>query len=511
MENEQTFENTNKENNEEVNNNGKEKRRKTFVLDTNVIIHNPNSLFEFEDNRVVLPMKVIEELDKFKTFKDEKGMIVRSVTRTIDDFREKGNLKKGVLLEGGGILQIVANYLPEYKLDSDFDIVYDEEFELMDTSIPDNEIILTALKLQRQKKEKVIFISKDLNSRIKASALGIHVMNYTEKYNIKIEEHYTGHMKLKLESDQIGQIFSEKEGLPIDNFDEDIKEKIYANMYLTVEDIYDENHTAVAKYVKKYNGLKPIKEYNSVWDIEPRNREQNFAFDALMDPKVSLVTLVGRAGTGKTLLALASGLKQVSDDHIYDKLLVARPVIPMGKDIGYLPGSKDEKLHFWMQPIFDNLRFILQQHTSTKYNQKDHHKKKSDNNQHQNDNDKNNNGKPGSEDPDNAIQYLMDSGQLELEALTYIRGRTIPKIYLIVDEAQNLTPHEVKTIISRAGEGTKVVLTGDPYQIDNPYLDASSNGLIQTIEKFKGESVHSQIMFMKSERSKLASLATKLL
>ncbi len=481
--------NENKDHNGTNNSNSEKKeiKRKSFVLDTNVLIHDPNALFEFDDNRVVLPMKVIEELDKFKSFKDEKGLIVRTVTRTLDKLRDIGKLKKGVLLDNGGIIQIVVNYLPEYNPDYDFYTETNEDFELMDTSIPDNEIILTALKLQRKNKEKVIFVSKDLNSRIKASALGIETQDY-EKEKVEIEKLYTGYMKFNVNTDII-DILYEKKFMAINDIKEAQNKKMYPNTFVMLEDKIRVGHTSLCRYIEKEDVIKPIKQINFIWGVEPKNKEQDFAFDALLDDRISLVTLIGRAGTGKTLLALTSGLKKVIDEKLYSKLVVSRPIIPMGKDIGYLPGSKDEKLYFWMQPIFDNLRFIFSSHSISKH------------------------GNKSGENPDtdSDIQFFRDKHIIELEALTYIRGRTLPKQFLIIDEAQNLTPHEVKTIISRAGEGTKVVMTGDPYQIDNPYLDSNSNGLIYTIEKFKNQEVHAHIKLEKSERSYLASLAAELM
>ncbi len=478
-------------------------KRKTFVLDTNVLIHDPMSIYAFEDNRVVLPMKVIEELDKFKGIRDDKGANVREVTRRLDAMGKVGKLKKGVMMENGGIIQIVANYLPDYQSETESDEDY-EDFELMDTSVPDNEIILTALKLQKQNKEKVIFISKDLNSRIKASALGIDVMDY-DKQKVPFEKLYTGYVKVNVSAELITEMYNDnltKDKLP------PLEEgyELHPNTFFTLEDNMTEGHTSLGRYIKKLNKVVPIidfKQRRDIWGIKPLNREQQFAFDALLDDSILLVTLIGQAGTGKTLLALAAGLQKTIDEKVFSKVLVSRPIIPMGKDIGYLPGTKDEKLRFWMQPIFDNLQFIFSAHK--------HHKGKKD--KDKDINDKSNMTKDEIEtDIEESITFFIKQKRfIELEALTYIRGRSLPKQYLIVDEAQNLTPHEIKTIISRAGEGTKIVLTGDPYQIDNPYLDSSSNGLIYTIDKFKSQEIHAHIRLTRSERSTLASLAAKLL
>jgi PhoH-like ATPase len=467
-------------------NNKKETKRKTFVLDTNVLIHDPQSLFSFSDNRVVLPMKVIEELDKFKTYKDEKGQSVREVTRKLDQLRKTGKINKGVSLPNGGLLQIITNYLPESQPDYDIGSGEIEEVDLMDTSISDNEIILTALKLQRKHKEKVIFVSKDLNSRIKASALGIESQDY-EKLKVVLEDLYTGFVKVIVNTQTINS-FYENRKISVNNIENLSMDKLNPNTFIMLEDKLNPSHTGLGRYLKPGGIIVPVYDIRQdVWGIKPLNKEQRLAFDILLDDSILLVTLVGQAGTGKTLLTLAAGLQKTIETKVFSKIVVSRPIVPMGKDIGYLPGTKDEKIQLWMQPIFDNLRFIFNAHHTKKYKDK------------------------ADSDPDSEINYLRDKNLLELEALTYIRGRTLPKQFLIVDEAQNLTPHEVKTIISRAGEGTKVVLTGDPYQIDNPYLDSNSNGLIYTIDKFKGQEIHAHITLTKSERSSLASLAAELL
>jgi PhoH-like ATPase len=431
-------------------------------------------------------MKVIEELDKFKSYKDERGQSVREVTRKIDKLRKTGKIRKGVVLPNGGLLQIITNYLPESTPDYDIGMEDVHEFDLMDTSVSDNEIILTALKLQRKNKEKVIFVSKDLNSRIKASALGIETQDY-EKLKVVIEELYTGFTKIKTDTQIINTLYNDKK-IEINKIDGISKDNLNPNTFILLEDKINPSHRGLGRYLQPGGIIVPIYDIkHNIWGINPLNIEQKFAFDILLDDSILLVTLVGQAGTGKTLLTLAAGLQKTVEEGVFSKIVVSRPIVPMGKDIGYLPGTKDEKIQLWMQPIFDNLRFIFNAYHTKK------HKDKSNS------------------DPDSEINYLKDKNLLELEALTYIRGRTLPKQYLIVDEAQNLTPHEVKTIISRAGEGTKVVLTGDPYQIDNPYLDSNSNGLIYTIDKFKGQEVHAHITLTKSERSPLASLAAELL
>ncbi len=481
-----------KDNNSNGKNNG-EKRRKTFVLDTNVLIHDPGSLYEFEDNRIVLPMKVIEELDKFKSYKDEKGRNVREVIRQIDKLRKLGTFDRGTRLPKDGILQIISNYLPENT--PDFHLGYDDvpESDFIDTGIADNEIILTALKLRNKRKEPVIFVSKDLNSRIKASALGIETQDY-EKMKVVVEDLHKGYVKSTVPAEIINKLYN-KEDVHISDIEDLSEKEMLPNTFIILEDHINTSHRGRGRYVKDKDIITPIYDVNKVWGIEPRSIEQRFAFDILLNDDIKLVTLVGQAGTGKTLLTIAAALQKTTNERVYDKIVVSRPIVPMGKDIGYLPGNKDEKIHLWMQPIFDNLKFIFREKNKGKETGKEKDR-----------------GKDGSlEDPETEINYLIDKGTIELEALTYIRGRSLPNQFLIIDEAQNLTPHEVKTIISRAGEGTKVVLTGDPYQIDNPYLDADSNGLIYAIDKFKNESIHGHITLSRSERSTLASLAAKLL
>ncbi len=468
----------------------REYRRKIFVLDTNVLIHDPQSLYAFEDNKIVLPMKVIEELDKFKSYKDEKGHNVREVIREIDKLRgSKGRLDKGIEIpqrDRNGILQIVSSYLPNYV--PDFYLGYDNvsEFDLMDTGISDNEIILTALKLQKDGEDPVTFVSNDLNSRIKASSLGINVQKYNQKI-VVVNDLYHGYVKVNVSKDIIDRVYK-GEDVHISEIDGTIEEELRPNTFIRLEDSVNENHRGMGRYIKNNDSITPIYDIkDNIWGIKPKNIEQRFAFDALLNDKIQLVTLIGQAGTGKTLLALAAALKKTSDENVFNKIVVSRPIIPMGKDIGYMPGGKDEKLHLWMQPIFDNLRFIFSAKSSGKNKDK------------------------SAKSIEAQVHNYIDKGVIELEALTYIRGRSLPNQYLIIDEAQNLTHHEIKTIISRAGSNTKVVLTGDPYQIDNPYLDSSNNGLIYAIDKFKNHEIHGHVTLAKSERSELASLATKLL
>ena len=435
---------------------------KSFVLDTNVILHNPKALFSFGDNEVVIPIDVLEELDTFKTENTDKGRSARETARELDRLRAKGSLVKGVPVEEtGGTVRI------EMKSE-----LCGESGLREDTA--DNRILSVARRLKDAGKT-VVFVSKDINGRIKADALGIKAMDF-EKQKVNFDEFYSGWRQVKVPGTRVDAFLNDRSlKLPEGDYQ--------PNEFIVLTDEADEKHTALARFSKKDGsavGLHFAKP--KPWGISARNLEQEMALELLLDDKVKLVTLVGRAGTGKTLLALAVGLEKVLNEHAYEKLLVSRPIMPLGKDIGFLPGTKDEKLEEWMNPIFDNLKYLM----TTRRMEK-------------------------GVSLDKLIQKLIDGRLVELEALTYIRGRSIPRQFLIVDEAQNLTPHEVKTIISRVGEGTKMVMTGDPYQIDNPYLDSASNGLTYTAERLKDQELCGHVMLTKSERSTLASIAAEVL
>jgi len=437
--------------------------QKYFVLDTNVLLHNADSISSFSDNVVVLPMSVIEELDRFKSHNNELARNARHVIRHLDQLRTKGHLGKGVEMDNGGTLMI---YHERDLVDHGLDM-----------RVADNRILGVAYTLFQQGK-KVIFVSKDINARLKADALGIEVMDF-EKQKVNFDELFSGNCQFKVSGAQIDELYANKkivvEGCtPV------------PNEFVMLVDEADEKHTALARSSNGGVLVPLIPDYNEAFGLKPRNKEQRMALELLLNPEVLLVTMVGQAGTGKTLLALAAALETTIYFHRYERILVSRPVIPMGKDLGYMPGDKDEKLFHWMQPIFDNLTFLMSAQI-----------RKS--------------GEKHQESVKQKVDKLLQDNIIELEALTYIRGRSIPNQYVIIDEAQNLTPHEVKTIVSRAGEGTKVVLTGDPEQIDNPYLDSSSNGLSYAVERMKGQPLHGHITLRKSERSSLAGAAAEFL
>ena len=437
---------------------------KNFVLDTNVLLYDPQAIFKFQDNCLIIPMTVIEEIDRFKKDMNETGRNARQFSRIVDDLRKMGSLATGVLLDNGGSLRVE---------------MYEESamkglpHELREER-GDNRILAVAIKLKNAG-SSVIFVTKDTNLRIKADTLGLVAEDY-ESDKVDIQDLYTGFVEVERDGATIDRAYGQGWGEPIPG--------LLPNQYVVLRDAGNPLHTAIFRNDVKQGrltSLVKIPPREGIWGITPRNKEQSFALDALLDDSVKLVTLVGKAGTGKTLLAIAAGLQKVAEENVYNRLLVSRPVFPMGKDIGFLPGDIEEKLAPWMQPIFDNVELLLAGHEGEK---RQHSK---------------------------GYRELMNMGILEIEPLTYIRGRSIPNQFLIVDEAQNLTPHEIKTIITRAGEGTKIVLTGDPFQIDNPYVDASSNGLTYVVERFKEQQISGHIFMTKGERSELAELAANLL
>ena len=441
---------------------------KHFVLDTNVLLHNPNALFMFADNEVVIPFDVIEELDKFKNGTDDLGRNARTVIRHLDRLREAGNLSDGVSVkETGGRVRVVL----------------EEDQKLcpgLTANTPDNRIICCAYTLHRQG-NRVVFISKDINARIKSDTLGITTEDF-EAQKVDFDKLFTGWRELKVPASVIDELFAKKQ-VKLDVAD------LVANEFVLFRDEQDDSHTALARAKGEPGMVAPVRHRRGpVFGILPRNLQQTMALDLLLDDSVKLVSLIGSAGTGKTLLAIAAGMTKVLNEQVYQKLLVARPIMPLGRDIGYLPGDKDEKLTAWMQPIFDNMAYLLSNRLGAGDTEHKQHASLSS--------------------VEQRITQLMDSGQVVLEPLTYIRGRSIPHQFMIVDESQNLTPHEVKTIASRVGDGTKLVLTGDATQIDNPYLDSSSNGLSYLVERLKGKNLVGHITLEKSERSELASLVT---
>lgn len=438
--------------------------RKRFILDTNVILFDPQAIYKFTNADVIIPISVIEEMDRFKKDLGENGRNARQFSRFVDVLRLKGAISKGVLLERS------HSYF-HVNLDNDIDALPSQ----LKSDNTDHRILNLALKLQKEKPPRpTILITKDTNLRIKADVLGIPAQDY-EPEKVDIEELFSGIAEYEVSAEAIDTFYAEKK-LPISD------PGLFANQYVLFKDITNPNHSAIARFDKAQGCAIPLlKPSENVWGIYPRNVEQSFGLDCLLNDDIKLVSLVGKAGTGKTLLALAAGLSKTLDDGKYSRLLVSRPIFPMGRDIGYLPGDIEEKLNPWMQPVFDNIEYLLGSGSSN-------HKRAA-----------------------GRAQELINQGMLNIEPLTYIRGRSIPNQFLVVDEAQNLTPHEIKTIITRAGQGTKVVLTGDCYQIDNPYVDSANNGLTHVVERFKNEPIAAHVTLSKGERSELAELAANLL
>jgi PhoH-like ATPase len=437
---------------------------KTYILDTNVLLHDPNSLLNFKENSVVLPIEVIEEIDRFKRESTELGRNARTVSRMLDGFRGDGSLSDGVKLPNGGSLRIAIQKNGH------------DNNGFNDNSV-DNRILSLAAFIQKDhqkehRKGSTVLVSKDINLRIKADAVGLQAEDY-ETDRVFITDLYTGMMDMTLGPDKLATFRANGE-LEING-----GRKYFPNEYCTINDETNPKRTALTKVDATGTKLIPIIDSREgVWGIKPRNREQHFALDALLDDRVKLVTLMGKAGTGKTLLAMAAGLKRTVLDREFRRLIVARPTISMGKELGFLPGSLEEKLAPWMQPIHDALEML------SDLNMGHDHRRSGD---------------------------LMRSGMIMVEALSYIRGRSIANQFMIIDEAQNLTPLEAKTIITRVGFGTKVIFTGDPYQIDNPYVDSASNGFNYVVSRFRDQPIAAHIELQKGERSELAELAANIL
>lgn len=438
--------------------------RKAFILDTNVLLFDPQAITKFGNNDVVIPIVVIEEVDRFKREMSENGRHARQFSRVIDEMRADGELSKGVKLPGGGLLTV--------ELGSHQPLPMELQMEKAD-----NRILALAISLKKeQPKRPVVFVTKDTNLRIKADALGITAEDY-EPSSVEPEQLYSGTVTLSVDAHMVDEFYTQKRLAYKDT------QQLRPNQYIILKDSANPNHTAMGRFSRELDCIVPIfKPVEGLWGIFPKNAEQAFAIDALLNDDIKLVSLVGKAGTGKTLLAIAAGLAKTVDEGVYHRLLVSRPVFPLGKDIGFLPGDIEEKLNPWMQPIYDNIDFLFGQ-----------------------------TGSKGRRGAGKGCQELMNQGLLQIEPLTYIRGRSIPQQYLIVDESQNLTPHEIKTIITRAGDNTKIVLTGDSFQIDNPYVDSANNGLVYLVDRFKDEAISAHITLSKGERSKLSELASNLL
>ena len=435
--------------------------KKIYVIDTSVCLTDASCLTSFANNDIILPLKVLEEIDNHKKRQDSVGVNARETIRKLDSLREKGSLYKGIPLEKGKG-RIYVKLCNKDTIPEDLDL-----------SIPDNEIIGVALNQKEDNPErKVIVVTRDINMRVKCDSLGLITEDFQSNQVLQDTNHiYTGFTEHLIDEPRLDMFYSGKE-----IFIEKEELQLYPNQFVMLVSNQNQKKTGLALF-KGYNS--PLRRINGkhkkgLWGVVPRNKEQIFALELLKDKDIDIITLVGKAGCGKTLLAIAAGLQQVVESEDYKRLVISRPIQPMGRDIGFLPGTMEEKMAPWVAPIQDNLRFLMGNDKVT-------------------------------------LAMYMENGTIEVEALTYIRGRSISNAYIIVDEAQNLTAHELKTILTRVGENTKIVLTGDIEQIDNVYLDETSNGLTHAVEKFKEHSLSGHIILMKGERSKVATLASKIL
>ena len=472
--------------------------KKTYVLDTNVLLSDPNSIFSFEDNDLIIPMAVLEELDHHKSRLDEVGRNARQTSKTLDELRLKGSLVEGVSLQNGATLRIVA---------INPSILTNLPPELLSSKV-DNMIISFMLQLKQEQDRlfnsdettnHAILVTKDINVRIKCDSLGVKCEDYLKmRVTADAEHFYRGVAVVEIEERRVEKFYRDEELLLTS---EEAKDSaLYPNQIVVIKNTGQDGKTtksALAKCVTVDKPLVPIAKIEQAFGLKPRNKEQSFSLDLLFDNNVKLLTLTGPSGTGKTLLAIAAALEQLkgigSPDYAkYEKLIVTRPVQPVGKDIGFLPGTLEEKMEPWISPIRDNVNFLM--------------------------NNRKGNKKRTLVDPAKSrisdeyyLALMQEKGLIEIEAITFIRGRSIPNAYIIIDEAQNLSMHELKTIITRVGDGTKLVLTGDIEQIDNVHVDAFTNGLTYAVEKFKEHSIAGHVNLIKGERSELATLASKIL
>ena len=457
--------------------------KKTYVLDTNVLLSDPTSIFAFDEHNVIIPMVVLEELDRHKSRPDEVGRNARQVTRLLDGLRERGSLVEGVPLKEGGSLKV-----------GKMDIIENIRIEGLEAGKPDNMIIAFAKYHSRS-----TLVSKDINVRVKCDSLGVKCEDYLKmRVADDPQKFFRGVEVLEVTEDVVDAFYRDnKLQLPFEVVN---SHKLYPNQIVVIKYMVEGQtaKSAITKCVDPAGMLVPIARIEHAFGLKPRNKEQTFSLDLLFDEKVKLVTLVGPSGSGKTLLAVAAGLEQLKSlgdpsKTKYDKLIVTRPVQPVGKDIGFLPGTMQEKMEPWIAPVRDNLNFLM----DSRQNRPKKQQRRPDGSKPLND--------------DVYLQLMQERGLIEIEAITFIRGRSIPNAFIVIDEAQNLSMHEQKTIITRVGDGTKIVLTGDIEQIDNVHVDVFTNGLSYAVEKFKDYAISGHVTLIKGERSELATLASKIL
>ncbi len=433
--------------------------KKVYVLDTSVYLTDASCLTSFFNNDIVIPLKVLEEIDKHKKRQDSVGSQARSIIRNLDKLRLKGSLSKGVRIDKGLGMIRVTSYNP---------LALPDDLDLEDS---DNQIIATALSEQELQKavksRKVVVVSRDINMRVKCDALGLLTEDYQAEKVVKDSDGlYTGRTEILVDEQEIDKFYNNE-----NVFIEEGAHSLSPNQFIMLISNANEKKTALARFVNYKQPLRKIvSSSKKIWSTTARNKEQQFALDLLLNPAIPVVSLVGKAGSGKTLLALAAGLEQTFETHQYKKIVVTKPVEPVGKDIGFLPGSMEEKMMPWLAPIQDNLQFLMGDDRAT-------------------------------------LEMYIAKGQIEVEAMTFIRGRSISNAFIVIDEVQNMTQHEIKTVLTRVGEGTKIVLTGDIEQIDNVYIDATNNGLSYVVETLKEEEITGHITLLKGERSQVASIA----
>ena len=445
--------------------------KKNLIIDTNVFLSDSECFEKFENNDLFIPIKVLEELDKHKTRQDSVGFHARQSIKRFDALRDSGTLSKGVRLgKGLGVLRFVK--ASEGALE--------ELPQGLSHKSSDNLILAAAIAIKAEfPKRKTIVVSQDVNMRVIADALGLQTEDYVSTQVVSSRDViFEGFTKFLVDDFMVDEFYEKQ---PVWLYEEDAAEQsivLFPNQYVMLVSVENEKKTAIGRFVNWNSPVKPLVKRDDTfsWGVSPRNKEQKCGMDLLMDDDIPFVSMIGRAGSGKTLMAMAAGLEQVLglENGRYNRIIVSRPVQPLGKDIGFLPGTMEEKMAPWMKPIFDNMQFIM-----------------------------------GSDRT--MMDMYLEKGVIEIDAITYIRGRSISNAYVIIDEAQNLTSHEVKTILTRVGENTKIVLTGDIEQIDNVYTNETSNGLTYAIEKFKESTLSGHITFKKGERSKLATEASKLL
>lgn len=470
--------------------------KQLYVLDTNVLVSDPRAIYSFDGAYVGIPSIVLEELDEFKKESSDRGRNTREVIRQLDSLRSRGSFAEGILLDNGSTLKVLF-------IDPKEPIIM--PFRL---NIEDNEILLTAL-VNKSAGYEVKFVSKDLNARIKADAIGLEAIDYT-KESVSQDAFYRGWMRLPVPAVQLKKEFPDDLQLLVED------KALLPNEFVIVESQHNPHHNRLFRYLGG-DRFMPVYEPQFKWPLKSRNPQQLMALNLLLDDSIQFVTLFGPAGTGKTFLCLLAALHKVLVENMYRKILISRPVVPLGRDLGYLPGTVEEKLHSWMLPIYDNIDFIVHAGKPTRQMQQIAHEHHDEQEKYHNKKGKHKKREflkhetKGDSFGLGPVAELIRHDKLSLEAITYMRGRSIPYQFILIDEVQNLTPHEVTTLVSRVGEGSKIVLTGDPYQIDSPYLDFSSNGLVVTSDKFKGQRLFGTVYLETSERSELSRLVAELL